>query len=88
MKMGLKLQNLIIQIVQLVPGQSSVTKKNVSRSTNDNVVEKYTVPKINNINKYDSNDLTIKNKKDEKLYIEDKKPHNHTQWKPLHILMY
>ena len=31
------------------------------------------MPKINNSNKYDSNDLTIKNKKDEKVYIEDKK---------------
>ena len=31
------------------------------------------MPKINIINKYDSNDLTIKNKIDEKLYIEDEK---------------
>ena len=31
------------------------------------------MPKINNSNKYDSNDLTIKNKKDEKVYIEDEK---------------
>ena len=44
-----------------------------SNSTVDKVVLKNSVPKINNSNKYHSNDLTIKTKKDEKEYIEDEK---------------
>ena len=48
-------------------------QKNDSHSTIDNIVLKNTVPKIKNSTKYDSNDLTIKKKKDEKEYIEDRK---------------
>ena len=39
-------------------------KNNVSRSTDDTTMQKDTVPKHNNINKYDSNNLTIENLKD------------------------
>ena len=37
------------------------------------IVQRDTIPKINNIDKYDSNDQTIKNKKYDKLYIQDEK---------------
>ena len=48
-------------------------QKNDSQPTVDNILLKNSVPKINNNTKYHSNDLTIKNKKDEKEYIQDEK---------------
>ena len=41
------------------------------------------MPKINNSNKYDSNDLTIKNKKDGKVYIEDEKASQSYRMEPV-----
>ena len=40
-------------------------KNYISRSTDETIVQKVTVPKIKNIDKHDSNDRTIKNKIDE-----------------------
>ena len=47
------------------------TKKNVSRSTENTIVQKHTVSKDNDIDKSDSNDPTIKNLKDNKGQLED-----------------
>ena len=46
-------------------------KKNVSRSTENIMVENHTVPKKNNSDKSDSNDQTIKNLNDNKEHLED-----------------
>ena len=46
-------------------------KKNVSRSTENIIVENHTVPKKNNSDKSDSNDQTIKNLNDNKGHLED-----------------
>ena len=47
------------------------TKKNVSRSTENTIVQKHTVSKNNNSDKSDSNDQTIKNLNDNKGHLED-----------------
>ena len=46
-------------------------KKNESRSTENTIVEKYTVRKNNNTDKSDSNDQTIKNLNDNKGHLQD-----------------
>ena len=54
-------------------------KKNVSRSTENIIVENHTVPKNNNSDKSDSHDPTIKNLKNNKRDLDDNKnlnPHD------------
>ena len=46
-------------------------KKNVSRSTENTILEKHMVPKKNNSDKSDSNDQTIKNLNDNKEHLVD-----------------